>query len=184
MAIEKYTTEAIVIDIYDNGEHDRVYKFFTYDFGMILAHGKSIRKIESKLRAHLMIGRKSLITLVAGREVWRITGATDMSERNAFLQEIISILGRLIRGEGAHKGLYKKIMTLSQVYEKFDAQKVRILAYFIILVDLGYANAEVIGAKNLEEYIAWSVDDLYTHMLLNIVQVKKHIHTVMSEIQL
>ena len=113
MSIEKYTTKSIVTDIFDRGENDRVYKLFTRDFGMIFAHAKSIRKLSSKLRPHLAVGRYQTVTVVKGKEVFRITGATDISDRNIYLQEIIQILNKFVRGEGAHKKLFDKIIYLS-----------------------------------------------------------------------
>lgn len=184
MSIEKYTTEAIVINIYDQGENDRVYKLFTYEFGLVMAHGKSIRKLESKLRSHLMIGRTALVTLVKGREIWRITGATDISDKNIFFHEIAIILNRFIQGEGEHKRLYKNLISLAKKAHGFDKAKVKLLAYFIILADLGYTDIKVIGAKNLEEYFNFGVDDLYTHLLLNQENVKKHVYTVMEDTHL
>lgn len=184
MSIEKYTTEAMVINIYDQGENDRVYKLFTYEFGLVMAHAKSIRKLESKLRSHLMVGRTVLVTLVKGREVWRITGATDISEKNIFLHEVSLIMNRFVHGEGEHKKLYKRLISLSQKAFNFDQAKARLLAYFIILVDLGYADLKVIGSKNLEEYLSFDVDDLYTHLLLNHENLKKHVYTVMEDTHL
>ncbi len=173
MSILKHTTKSIVVDIFDQGENDRVYKLFTRDFGMIFAHAKSIRKLESKLRPHLAIGRLQTVTVVKGREVFRITGASDSGEKNIFLHDVTQILNRFIRGEGTHKKLFDKIIDLSQKIKIFDNTKLRTLVYFIILVDLGYADAKMIGVKDISEYINLNVDDLYTHLLLNYEQIKK-----------
>jgi hypothetical protein len=51
-------------------------------------------------------------------------------------------------------------------------------------VELGYADAKEIGAKDIKEYIAWTVDDLYIHMMLSYEKVRKHIHEVLKESQL
>ncbi len=183
MAIEKHTTESIVINYFDNGENDRVYKFFTRDYGMIFVHAKSIRKLESKLRSHLLVGRKSLITIVKGREVWRLTGAESVSKKSDFLSETAVLLERFVRGEGAYKKLFDKILEIDDKKDSFDKNKTKILLYYIILVDLGFADANVIGAKSLKEYVSFSVDDLYTHLLLNFSAVKSHLHSVLKEMQ-
>ena len=81
MAIEKYVTKCIVIESYDRGEHDRVYKLFTREYGMVLAHAKSIRKLESKLRAHVRPRSVALVTLVQGKEVWRLVGAEEEKDQ-------------------------------------------------------------------------------------------------------
>ena len=54
----------------------------------------------------------------------------------------------------------------------------------MILVDLGYADAKVIGAKDTKEYVTWSVDDLYTHLLLSYGAVRAHVGSVLQEIQM
>jgi recombinational DNA repair protein (RecF pathway) len=184
MAIEKYTTPAIVIESFDQGEHDRVYKLFTRDFGMIIAHAKSVRKLESKLRAHVLPRTVSLVTLVQGREVWRLVGAEEQKDKGQMIGDVVSIVKRLIRGEGAHKALYLRLMDFLTSEASFDKQKSRLLLYYIMLVELGYADAKVIGAKDIKEYINWNVGDLYTHLLLSHTHVRSHVHEVLKEMQL
>ena len=79
MAIEKYTTQCIVVESFDQGEHDRAYKLFTRDFGLVTAHAKSIRKLESKLRAHVRPRSVSLVTLVRGMETSRRGGSDTLT---------------------------------------------------------------------------------------------------------
>lgn len=184
MAIEKYTTECIVVESFDNGEHDKVYKVFTRDFGMILVHAKSIRKLESKLRAHIQLRNISLITLVQGKEVWRLVGAEEKNTEKMYIHEIVSLLKRFIRGEGAHKTLYDRIVYFLQIKTSYDMTKARILLYYIFLVELGYADAKVIGVKNMQEYSTWSNNDLYTYTVLSYDVVRAHIHDVLKEMQL
>ncbi len=184
MAIEKFTTPAIVIESFDQGEHDRVYKLFTREFGMLTAHAKSVRKLESKLRAHVAPRSLSLVTLVHGREVWRLVGAEEGKEKGNMTADVAQLLRRLVRGEGAHKALYDRLVEFISVESIFDRQTSRLLLYFMCLVELGYADAKVIGAKDIREYINWSVSDLYTHLLLSYDPVRAHIHDVLKEMQL
>ena len=184
MAIEKYTTECIVIESFDQGEHDRVYKLFTREFGLVMAHARSIRKLESKLRAHIMPRGISLVTLVQGKEVWRLTGAEEKDNQSPFIHEVSQILKRFIRGEGEHKNLYDRLISFLNSSSKYDEQKARLLLYYLLLVDLGYADLKVVGAKNLKEYLSWSIDDLYTHIILSFGVVKNHVHSVLKEMQL
>lgn len=184
MAIEKYTTKSIVIDSYANGENDRVYKLFTREFGLIMAHAKSIRKLESKLRAHVLPRSLALVTLVQGKEVWRLVGAEEQKLEDKIIHEVTSLIARFIRGEGEHKVLYDRIIDLISEAKKYDIQKLRLLLYYIILTELGYADVKVLGAKNMKEYLSWSVNDLYTHLLLVEKNVRSHVHAVLSEAQL
>ncbi len=184
MAIEKYVTKCIVIDSFDNGEHDRVYKLFTREFGLVLARATSVRKLESKLRAHVIPRSCSLVTLVQGRETWRLVGAEGNQIKETFMYEVAELLKRFIRGEGAHKNLYDKVLTLIETSKRYDEQKRRLLLYYILLVELGYADARVIGAKDVQEYMSWSVDDLYTHIILAYTPVREHVQAVLKEMQL
>lgn len=184
MAIEKYTTTCIILDAYEQGEHDKAFKVFTREFGMVICQAKSIRKLESKLRAHMLPRSVSLITMVQGKEVWRLVGAEKEALVSPYMHEVTHLLKRFIRGEGAHKALYDRIISFLSSEEKYDEQVVRILLYYILLVDLGYADAKVIGAKDIKEYIAFSVSDLYTHLLLNKAAVRAHVQEVLKEMQL
>lgn len=184
MAIEKYITKCIVLDAYDQGEHDKAYKVFTREFGLLICQAKSIRKLESKLRAHMLPRSLSLITLVQGREVWRLVGAEKEVLTSPYMHEVTQLLKRFIRGEGAHKALYDRIISFLSSEEKYDEQVIRLLLYYMLLVELGYADAKVIGAKNIQEYIAFNISDLYTHLLLTKGAVRAHVQDVLKEMQL
>jgi recombinational DNA repair protein (RecF pathway) len=184
MAIEKYTTKCIILDAYEQGEHDKAYKVFTREFGLLICQAKSVRKLESKLRAHMLPRSVRLITLVQGKEVWRLVGAEKEALTSPYIHEVTQLLKRFIRGEGTHKALYDRIISFLSSEEKYDEQVVRLLLYFMLLVELGYADAKVIGAKDIKEYIDFSVSDLYTHLLLNKVAVRAHVQEVLKEMQL
>jgi hypothetical protein len=89
-----------------------------------------------------------------------------------------------MRGEGAHKALYDRIIAFLDSKEVYDEQIVRLLLYYILLVELGYADAKVVGAKDIKEYISFSISDLYTHLLLTKNQVRSHVQEVLKEMQL
>lgn len=184
MAIEKHTTPAIVIDFFEQGEHDRVYRLFTREFGMVTVHAKSVRKLESKLRAHIMPRTVTLATLVRGREVWRLVGAEEQEVKRGMVDDVAEILKRFVRGEGAHRALYDRLLSFMQEQSALDKRKARLLLYYVVLVELGYADARAIGAKDLKEYVRWNIGDLYTHLLLSYEKVRSHVHEVMRETQL
>lgn len=184
MAIEKYVTKAIVIEAYDSGEHDRSYKLFTREYGLIIAHAKSVRKLESKLRAHILPRTISLVTLVKGREVWRLVGAEEQKSPNRYIHDVTQLVQRLMKGEGEHTVLYDRLISFLDKVGSFEELKARILLYYIVLVDLGYADIKIIGAKNLKEYNSWGIDDLYTHIVLSDKVVRAHIHAVLQDIHL
>lgn len=184
MAIEKYVTKGIILESYDQGEHDRVFKVFTREFGLLMCHAKSIRKLESKLRAHTLPRGESLLTLVKGRDVWRLVGAERTVTEGMHMHDITLALIRFIRGEGRHKALYDKIIAFSRYKAGHDEQTTKLVLYYMLLVDLGYADATVCGASTVKEYTQFSCEDLYTHVLLTRRAVRTHIHQALTEIQL
>ncbi|MEI6810541.1 MAG: recombination protein O N-terminal domain-containing protein [Candidatus Nomurabacteria bacterium] len=184
MSIEKYTTKCLVITSFDQNENDRVYKLFTREFGLLIAHAKSIRKLESKLRSHILPRTVSLVTLVKGKEVWRLVGAEEQKASSVIIHEVTELISRFIHGEEPHIVLYDRVEEFLRESDNYDKQKVRILFYYILLVELGYADVKVIGIKNIKEYRGWNIDDLYTHFLLSEKTVKDHIRKVVKDIQL
>jgi hypothetical protein len=183
MAIEKYTTLVLVIESFDQGEHDRVYKLFTRDFGLVMAHAKSVRKLESKLRAHVLPRSHAVVTLVQGRDVWRLVGAEERTI-SGNVHDVVSLIKRFIRGEGTHKALFDRLIHWLKEESAWDEKKAKLLLYYIVLVELGYADAKVIGARDIKEYVNWSMQDLYTHLLLSYAKVRAHVHEVLKEVQL
>lgn len=185
MAIEKHTTEGLVLEAYDQGEHDKAFKVFTRDFGLLICHAKGIRKLESKLRAHMLPRSFSLITLVQGREVWRLVGAENSHTlETVFIHEVSQLIERFVKGEGQHKALYDRIKRLVEISSSLDEQKKRLLLYFVVFVDLGYADATVVGVEDIGEYKKLSMEELYTCLLLNHQRVRVHVLTVLKETQL
>jgi hypothetical protein len=76
------------------------------------------------------------------------------------------------------------VKRLAESLPLFDEQKVRLLLYFVVFVDLGYADATVIGIQGIDEYKKMTIDELYTHLLLNHTAVRAHVLTVLKETQL
>jgi len=191
MSIEKYTTEAFVLRVYEQGEHDLVYKLWTRDFGIVFSLGKSIRKINAKLRSLIKKDDFVVVTLVKGKDVWRLVGAEEVynfSESELWTlkaKKIISeVVNKFIEEKKTYKKLFdrmKSIFLLEDSIPIFEINNFKILIYYIVLVDTGYADATVIGVKNIEEYKNFSMKDFYTHFILNEKEIKKHVLNVLRE---
>ena len=185
MAIEKKTTDTFILNSYEQGEHDMALKLFTREFGLLYGVAKSVRKLESKLRPHLRTGRFSRITLVQGREVWRIVGAESVSLDGEFRAVACQLLERFVRGATPQKKLFDHIISfLSSDATKLPRERAILLLYYLILVDLGYADARVGGAESSSVFFAWSITDHVTHLMFNHDRVRTHVHTVLKEMQL
>lgn len=70
-----YSTPALVLESRSKGEADKEFSFFSQKFGMIRAVGKSIRKIESKLRGGVSPFSVSKLQFIQGRYYKIITYA-------------------------------------------------------------------------------------------------------------
>ena len=183
MSHDKHATESFVLASYETAEHDRTYKLFTKDFGLIFARATSVRKLESRLRTHLAVGRMTRVTLVKGKEVWRITGSEECHCQKLLRNDVIKLLERFVRGEGPQKILFTHMKDIVST-NNIDERTGRLLANYLLLVDLGYADAFIIGAESIEQYISWSADDLYTQAILTKDVMRKHVMQVLNEVQL
>lgn len=70
-----HTTDTFIVGSIPHGESNRVYGLFTRDFGFVYAHGQGVRELHNRNRYALATGNVASVTLVRGREAWRITGA-------------------------------------------------------------------------------------------------------------
>lgn len=166
MSIEKQTTSAIVTAAYDSGEHDVMLKIYARDFGMIYALSKGLKR-SAKLRSHLMLGRVADITLVKGKEVYRVVGAREsMSDKSPNIKFFINIINRLVHGEIKNIRLYNRILKYAQI-ENVDVLTLKLAVSAELLIVLGYIDTNKIGIK-IEDYIKMEVGDF-----LLTVQLKK-----------
>ena len=121
-----YNTQGIILDSFGIGEADKLFRIFTRELGLIEATAQGIRKIESKNRYGLQDFSISDISLVRGREVWRITNV--IPQENLFsvfsvnfvvgkingkfetLLNVFSLLKQLIHGEERNENLFDLII--------------------------------------------------------------------------
>jgi DNA repair protein RecO (recombination protein O) len=86
MSHQIHTTEAIVLDQKDFGEANRWCFLLTPDFGLVVARAQGVRELKSKLNGHLSLFVHAQITLVRGREYWRLIGAEETPQAETFLR--------------------------------------------------------------------------------------------------
>lgn len=195
MAIEKYTTEALVIAVYDSSENDSVVKMYTREFGMITGLSKGLRK-SIKMRPHVQPFRESYITLVKGRDIYRIVGVVESQNNNILTKSnkdenlnneniikqvrpyIASVLARFVQGEQKNAKLYDRLMDYLKI-KNANVNTIRLSIIADVLMILGYMDIESIGlSKN--EYINISAEDFYIHCEL---KKKDVVHSVQSAIK-
>lgn len=194
MSIEKHTTEAFILKEYERSENDFVYKVWTKDFGIIFVLAKSIRKINAKLRMNSKKNEFLNITLVKGKDIWRLTGVGYglgiYIEENETLIKIKYLIGEIINRFLEENKSYKKLFErLKSIYldtnfQKLEIKKIQLLIYYIVLVDTGYADAKIIGVKDLESYKKLSSSDIYVNFILNEEEIKKHTKDIINIVML
>lgn len=140
MAYTVHTTEGFILFSAPVGEANRIYHIFTREFGVIIATAQGVRLNKSKLRPHLLDYSFSSVSFVKGKEFWRITSASSISKsKDKTYIQILSILKRLLQGEGEHEALFDYLKEeLSK--ENLDETKLMIR----ILLDLGYIDKKEI----------------------------------------
>jgi DNA repair protein RecO (recombination protein O) len=152
MAHHIYTTDGFVVESTPSGEADRFYTLFTKELGLIRATARGVRLQKSKLRYSLQDFSWSRISLVRGKELWRITSAraeeslaVKYRDQKPILQtiaHIASLIRRLVGGEEKNEALYKII---DQAFEFLETRTwhtelklFEIIVVLKILHNLGY----------------------------------------------
>jgi len=116
-----YHTQAFILRSTDTGEANKYYSLFTREFGLIRASAQSVRAAHSKLRPGLIDYAHSNISLVRGKNSWRLTSAVSIG--NVF-QELsgskevalmfarsFALLARLLQGEEKNAELFDHVLS-------------------------------------------------------------------------
>jgi DNA repair protein RecO len=161
MAYAKYTTDAIVLKSFEQGEANKTIVLFTRDFGLIFAKCVGLRKNESKMRYALQDFSRASASLVRGKRGWRLAGATSIcAARGASTKglrsfsNISKLLGRLIQGEEENTYLFDAVREAHMFLLKGKedlAGTVELLCVARILHALGYLSAEAAGEALFKE---------------------------------
>lgn len=113
-----YNTDGFVLKSANFGEANKYYYLFTKDFGLIKASAQGVRHLQSKLRYGLVDFSLARVSLVRGREIWRLTGAEKLVDYAGSLKKpefllvsrIFSLLLRLLHGEEKNELLFDTLL--------------------------------------------------------------------------
>jgi len=155
MSVREVTARGIVVARRSAGEGSVRISLYTDSLGLVSALAKSAREERSKLRPHLQVGTTGVFTLVKGRDVWRIIGATN-TENSYFAlsgksgaQEasarIIAVVRQFIRGEGSDPYLFSALFGFFTSLPEIDQEYVleaECVTVFRVLSALGYVREE------------------------------------------
>jgi DNA repair protein RecO len=146
-----YTTKAFIAKNMPIGETNRMYLLLTEDLGFIRASAQGVRLGRSKLKGHLSDFSLVKISLVKGKEIWRIISVETVSQvpfrknlaKLSVLKNLFSLLVRLLHGEEKNQNLFQ---VLAEVYDFLsehesnleELKNLEAVAVLRILYHLGY----------------------------------------------
>ena len=146
-----YTTKAIIIKSTPVGEANKLYFLLTRELGFIKASAQSVRLEKSKLKGHLQDFCLVNISLVKGKEIWRITSVETVEqkpfvenlEKLVVVKNIFSLLLRLLHGEEKNEELFNSVETFYDFISKTkisneDLKNLEVIVVLRILYFLGY----------------------------------------------
>ncbi|MES2437320.1 MAG: DNA repair protein RecO [Patescibacteria group bacterium] len=177
MAHHVYTTLGFILDSQPSGEANRVYWVFTKDLGMVRATAQGVRLSKSKLKAALQDLSLARVSIVRGKDIWRITNAkaeenyyhTYLDKKNIILvfAHVFSLLKRFIPGEQKDEELFVMLQQSFEFLEQQELFEEEIKAFERILVlrilkELGYMSSQAELVQFLSS--VWS-KDLLTEMI-------------------
>jgi DNA repair protein RecO len=116
LAYHIYNTPGFVLGGTPSGESSRFIFIFTRDLGLVGAHAQNTRHTSSKLRYALDSPARSHVSLVRGKNMWRLVSAVPETrfvtffknepEKLALVARIFSLLKKLLPGEDADPQLF------------------------------------------------------------------------------
>lgn len=153
----KHTTFAFVLNVSPSGEKNHFITLFTREFGMIRAKAQSVRVADSKLRYALQEYSYIEVSLVKGKDIWRITNALpiyniyfELKEKKEILMAIarvFSLIKRLLPDEGSEIYIFNDIEAICEnaqnvEYTKKAIETIEWLFVIRMMCFLGYSHKE------------------------------------------
>ncbi|MEX0916945.1 MAG: DNA repair protein RecO [Candidatus Paceibacterota bacterium] len=140
-----YHTEGFVLGGRNVGEAHRMVSLFTRELGLVRAHAKSVREERSKLRFGLQTFALTNVSLIRGKDMWRITGASVREDtyrvlkndkrKIRLLSKISSLLSHVLYGEEQSEELYElfRISIEALVSEEFSDKELSSFEEILVL---------------------------------------------------
>lgn len=167
MSYHLYQTDAFIVGLYKINEANCSYFLFTKDLGLVEAKAQGVRLNKSKLRYALQGTSKTQVSLVRGKEQWRIVGAQEPTHyfltlkdeplKLALIERFLFLVRRLIQGEERNEKVYKTLQLAINFLEnttpinKEDLHLLEIVVVARILAALGYFEPKDTYQKILDD---------------------------------
>ncbi len=128
MSYHVYNTPGFILGGTPSGEASRYIYIFTRDLGLVGAHAQNTRNVNSKLRYALDAPSFSQVSLVRGKNMWRLKSAVpdkrfytifkDDPEKLKLCIRVFALIKKLLAGEEANEPLFTIIQDFLDFLEK------------------------------------------------------------------
>lgn len=166
---QKYQTDALVLGSRETGEADRTIALFTREFGLLQGRASAIRKEKSKMRYALQNYSFANVSLVRGKNGWRLAGAKALhaameADKNAVsaFARISELVIRLVAGEEASPHLFAVLSEAHSALMQKNCSAwatIELVCVARVLHSLGYISTEALNTA-LFTHTAYAVEHL------------------------
>ena len=167
-----YTTPAIIVKSSALGEANKIYFLLTEDLGFIRATAQGVRFSKSKLKGHLRDFSLINVSLVKGKEFWRITNAETESRLSlkddlgkiSVIKNIFSLILRLVHGEEKNENLFYAVRNLHDFLFSNDEKHLKnaeAITVLRVLHHLGYLRKNAETEKFLDLQLSPDILELF-----------------------
>lgn len=125
MSHQIYTTPAVVLGVREASEATRTLTLYTRDHGLVNATAQGLRELKSKLRYNLQLFSWPEVSLVRGREVWRVVhveagelAAHREAVRLQLVARVAQLVLRLVAGEVAQPDFFEEFKSGAHFLER------------------------------------------------------------------
>lgn len=190
-----YHTHGFILSSRNSGEANKVLSIYTREMGLVRATVQGIRLHKSKLRFSLQDFYYAKIDLVRGKDIWRITSATNINsfpyartnkQTLLLIARISKLLERLCGGEESNEKIFsdliQALILLDDVNFKEEQREALELHLVLrIMNSLGYIG----DSKILANYLVVDFSDgLIEDLLKERQSIIAHINKALNESQL
>jgi recombinational DNA repair protein (RecF pathway) len=189
-----YSTDALIMNIFPDGEESVIAECLTADLGRIYVHIQGAKKIENKHRMHVFPFALVVLDCVQGKHYYRCTGISERvylaqdlkhmsSSRRKMIQTVFGMVQRLVPS-----GI--PIPEVFAAFEKFftqildknlgdqEAQILLLVVQLRILGILGYWNSE------WSDNVLDQTGKTFQYVSENTISVRKLIDRILIETQM
>jgi|CXWL01.1.fsa_nt_gi DNA repair protein RecO len=167
----KYGTQALILSRTPIGEASTGVLLLTEDLGIVRARAQGLRKSGSKMASALQTLTLAEVTLVRGKEGWRLTGAiqeSSLKDQTDFVKKkcagrIFELTRRLVRGEHQDAALYRHIRSFVEALPELSQKEqdaAECLVALRILQILGHDAGNIPGRE--EDFTSPTLEEAYT----------------------